>query len=1497
MIDLNFSRIRNHDGSQDNGFEELVCQLAHLSPPENAKYFVRKDGAGGDAGVECYWKLSDGSEHAWQAKYFLEALDSSQWAQISESVEAALKKHPTLKKYYVCLPRDWNDSRKLGRGGKPVNSAWDKWQEHVKVWQGMAELRGMDVDFSYWCKHEISLLLQRDQAEFAGRARYWFGGAILGQAEFERLAIKSKTALGDRYTPEYHLELPIAKTFEALGETPSWWGDLERHVGKWVESISNAELSISKAIEALGRDEDGIKGQIDSVSERLLSGLRERTFLSYLEQYIEALESLKPLVLDMVNALLDVDHSKGESTFDQIRSDFYRFENATRELLRYLKSNPCQAALHKSVLLDGEAGIGKSHLLCDVVFSRLQNMLPTVFMLGQHYCGGCPVSALKELLDLSQVSNEEFLGALDAAGEAKRCNALIVIDAINEGNSRGDWPLFVSGLLSDLKRFRHISVVVSCRETYVEWLVPENVIGKLLVKVTHSGFKGFEHRAASNYLSRQGILKPSAPIISPEFTNPLFLKTCCNAILEQGLTAFPKGLTGISSLLDFYIRSVEKSISKIKRYRLGERVAESALRALALKLYPNHQFGLEVSKAVSVINGFDSRPNVGDTLFDLLLHEGVLSEDVIFDEVTERRDKVVIRFTYERFSDYFIASSLVEPLKYDDLVGSFSEDGVFSPILNSGSYFKYVGILSAISIIIAEKFSVEIVDLLSDEMANDDWLFDQIFVDTLQWRAPSSFTNRTNELLNSIPESGFSSRRLDILMALSTEPSHPWNAELIHRNLCSMDMPNRDKIWSAHVALSDSEESEEEGESIERALIDWACFGSLEGVENERIRLCAIILIWMTSSTNRKVRDQSTKSAVRILAFVPDLLIPLLDKFSVVDDAYILERLYAIAYGVVTNCSDENALSRVSKWVWDKQFSNGRPFPHLLLRDYARGLVEYAHFKGVLDSSINIDSVRPPYESCWPLSIPSDNELKELIGEDFSYSIRSSLMGFPGDFGNYTMSCIHDWSPSAIASGVPQTVHDLQLKFADDCLQGELKERFVAFLDSKKNEESKPFDFKKVKIEFVAKKKDEKPSEFEALKDEIAKTLDEEQKEYFRWAIGLGRANSLGAFSRKAAQRWICRRAFELGWRKELFEDFEKYYLSYSGRSEPSIERIGKKYQWIALYEFLAHLADNCCYIDPGYGDVDYSQYFGPWQIHKRDIDPTLKLRATGDTGWDKWEKEYWWQPFVFNFYGEAINEIQQWLWDEGNVPDFERLLKVSDKEENSWLVLKAFSNWKKDPVGDNEKIPSQDAWYRVNSCIIHKSELDRVIAAVKGRNLCDPSVLKNVSTGGQGFFREFPWHPVFKDIIGWSADFNLRPNVDVKNLVPVSEYEWGDGGRDKSLESSISIYLPARELVEGLNLFPSMSLPGYWFCGQNNLVFYDPSVSEKGPSVGLIRTDYLYHWLEENDLQLVWLVGGEKQLFTHWASEFYGRLVYSGIYTLSDKGVDGALWFKREEP
>lgn len=1494
MIDLDFSRIRNHDGSQDNGFEELICQLAHLSPPEDADFFIRKDGAGGDAGVECYWTLKNGAEYAWQAKYFLQKLEASHWKQITKSVETALTKHPKITKYYICLPGDWNDSRRSG--AKTILSSLDKWQEHVAKWEAFAKYLGMDVEFCFWGKHEISLMLQRDTPEFSGRARYWFDAPVLSNEVFERLANKSEATLGERYTPEYHLELPVAEVFEALGNTEHWWKKIHEQIDAWIESTSKIEDAILKAVDQLGEEYD-IRPLVIEIIGLIRSGYKKRIFVDKIDDYLGLLNQLEPKIQKIVSALLDISDKDNEKVFDSIRRGFYGFESITHRFIYFLKNKSSQAARLESVLLNGEAGIGKSHLLCDVSLSRLEDKLPTVFLLAQHYSGGNPLQFLKESLDLNGISNEEMLGALDAAGEASKANTLIVIDAINEGNSRDDWQYQLTPFLVEISRFRHISVVVSCRSTYLDWLAPDEQVGKLAVKVTHSGFKGFEHRAAAKYLSRQGIVKPSSPVTSPEFTNPLFLKTCCKAMRDQGMTAFPKGLNGITSLFDFYVDSMEKTIARIKHYRPGENVVRKALEALADVLYPDNQFGLPICEAVKLINKHDTRAGHGDSLFEVLLHEGMISEDCIYNKTTGKSDLIVVRFTYERFSDHFIALALVEDIKDEEIDNAFLDGGVLNSLVKNDSYYEYTGILSALSIIVAEKYNRELVDLFPENIPSRDWLFDQVFIDPLQWRSASSFGERTLEILNSISNETFYSPSMDIILKLCTEPDHPWNAEMLHKNLIRRKMPDRDLFWSTHITISDHEEDKGEPETVVRSLIDWACFGELDQVEDERVRLCAIALIWMTSSSNRKLRDQATKSVIRLLTWKSSLVVGLLDKFHDVDDLYVAERLYAIAYGVIINLQDDKVIPEISNWVWQKQFSNGNPTPHLLLRDYARGVMECAYYKRLLDSVITPESFRPPYSSEWPLEDPTEKEIKDMVGDEFSSSIKSSIMGFPGDFGNYTMGCIHDWSPTSIDKEQPQTAGELQLEFSE-LLEGELKDRFLKYLEDQMKKDIREMDWHElIEISLRGHDTESEPSAYEVLKKDIEASLNSKDKEYFRWLMGLGRLNSEGSFSRKKAQRWVCKRAFDLGWTKELFEDFERFYTGSRGRSESVVERIGKKYQWIAFYEYLAHVADNCIYIDKNYSDVDHSKYYGPWQLHKRNIDPTYWMRKTGDNGWGEWDKTFWWWPYKFPFHGETVEEKQAWLWDESIVPPFEHLLEIEDKNGFKWVVLKGFSNWKKESDDGNEKNPYQDAWYRVNSCIVRKDELDQLKEALNGSGLGDPSVLRPDSTGHQGFFGEYPWHPIYKDMEEWSTSLGFGVEAKIENLIPSVVYEWEHRSSDYSIDASISIYLPSKTLIEELDLHPEPQKFGTWVNNDKKTVFFDPSVESAGPSAALVNKEILLSWLESNDLCLVWLIGGEKQIFTRWAHEFFGRLNFNGLYVLGEKGVTGQLWFEREEP
>lgn len=1478
-MEINFSNIRIHDGSKNSGFEELVCQLAHLQQPDNGKIFVRKEGAGGDAGVECYWVLDDDSEIGWQVKYFPDGLNSSRWQQIDESVSTALKKHPNLNHYVVCLPFDKADSRKKGRGGKQVVSVEDKWLEHVQKWGNQAKEVGRDIEFSYWGKHEITTFLAIDDPLYSGRALYWFNEPFLGSEIFRNIAKRSQDSLGDRYSPEFHVELPIARSFDGLCLNSSWWELLRekqselKNAGSDVVSFLNKENKNGKTL-LDGEKIDSLNEQIYAIVDEFGKGIANKDFHKRISRISSLIEQLSKLYAEVYKGVNNTDWSERN---DNARTSLYQLSSVIDKLASFVKQKKAISSQTKSALLYGDAGIGKSHLLCDFSLHRINENLPTLFLLGAQYCGGNPTGFIKESLDLQSYRSSQVLGAIDAAGEASGARALIVIDAINEGNHRDDWYNHITGFLSELSQFPNIAVLFSCRSTYLNYILPDSAGESLLPRIEHYGFRGHEHRAAEKFLSQQGISKPSAPILAPEFTNPLFLKTCCRALRQNEQSSFPKGLNSISSLFDFYVESIEKIVAKKKRFNPQENIIKSTLIDIASKLLPDNLEGLPKKDARILVNNYDPNPSIEGSLFDILLDEGILSEDTSYKN--GQRGNLIIRFTYERFSDYFIAQELVGEI--EDIEMAFSDGGAINGLLKRNGYYSVAGIFEALVIIVAERFNIELEDLLPDDVEIRKRQLDETFQNTILWRSPSSFSERTLEILNNLVGHSYSHPAFEVLLKLSTEPEHPWNAELLHKNLIDKKIAERDHFWSIHIAHGDSSEEDDEYESVIRTIIEWSHSGEIESVEVERIRLCAITLIWFLTTPNRRIRDRSTKSLVRILSSYPKLVKDLLCEFSKLNDTYLTERLYAVAYGVVCNTDNRDVIKEIADVTYKLIFKDNKPIPHILLRDYARGILEYSLHQGLLSSEIIPEQFRPPYKGSPELENPSKKEIEEIVGDEFSSRIKSSLMGFPGDFGNYTMGCVDNWSSTSVSLSKAESGFEIKKRFAAELLNGDVQKEYLGKIEPLKPDNTSY-----------------SPEEFD---NRVKAQLDDVQQEYYRWLSGISNDRP-AAFSKKWAQRWVCKRAHEFGWSEELFARFERMcsHGRGGGPSGGTMERVGKKYQWMAFHEFLARLSDNYHWINRGYGDIpDDDIYEGPWQINKRDIDPTIWARQSGEYKTYHNKQCTWWQPYSFPFPNDNdLATKTSFLWDEEILPDFHELLQRTMPIKNSsWLVLCGFWSENKKNLDEDSKSPNLDGWFRINSVFIRKGDYDSLAQGVEGKTLCDPYVVRAPSTQHEGFLGEYPWHTIYRHISGWrEPEEAFRDQIAVKRFIPFAKYEWEDGGYDSSLNSSLYFHMPAKELIQDMGL---VRPPGQWgnWEHKGKLAFFDPSLEEYGPSYALMRTEILQKWLEDNDMEIVWLIGGEKQMFSSGADKFFGRLVYSGLFKYEDGKPVGSIWCNREEP
>lgn len=105
--------------------------------------------------------------------------------------------------------------------------------------------------------------------------------------------------------------------------------------------------------------------------------------------------------------------------------------------------------------------------------------------------------------------------------------------------------------------------------------------------------------------------------------------------------------------------------------------------------------------------------------------------------------------------------------------------------------------------------------------------------------------------------------------------------------------------------------NEEQPESKPRTLINWALFADLSfadlsDVEDKRIRLLSYTLLWMTTTSNRKVRNQANKS---ILSLCP----PIVKELHDVDDLYLKERLYVATYSVVCNINNLGKIIEIAE--------------------------------------------------------------------------------------------------------------------------------------------------------------------------------------------------------------------------------------------------------------------------------------------------------------------------------------------------------------------------------------------------------------------------------------------------------------------------------------------------------------------------------------------------------------------------------------------------------
>ena len=1186
-----------------------------------------------------------------------------------------------------------------------------------------------------------------------------------------------RATAGPRYSPELRVGTPLHDVFEALCTTHQWLASVRARGRKLTKLLTR----FLDCVKERGEDRFGtpfpehLRGAGNAVAGPVRRvGVAFDAILDHSQggapaAVAAAATAVLPQVREL-HAALRADFEKRHGVEAADSASFRQFQAeyqlsfpaanldtardlvaALEELEMWGRSGPGRSAGSKGILLVGGPGVGKTHGICDIARDRFERGLCTVVMFGEQFTSGDePWERIRQLLGMGPIGRDEVLAILDATGEASGGNLLLCIDGLNESRPRSYWRNWLGSLAAQAARYPHIRLCVSCRSTYEPLAVPQ---GHGLERVEHLGFAGLEFAACRAFFAHYGLEPPVAPSFHPEFSNPLFLRLACETLVAAGDRKMPSGWHGLNTALQAFLREKNRSFSIEYERDVRDRVPQRALQEFMAEVERTHKAYLCWSDAVAVIGRVQPQGLVGPPVLEWLVRAGLLIADVNPEDPNPDSEEVV-RVAFERLGEHLFAARLLTNVKPGELTKAIESGPLKFAFASPEAVLENRGLVEALSIQVPEHPDVsrELVDVLPQGGPRTAVL--RATVSALPWRDPEHMSARTQQIvLEGLTTRGYGHEVLDNLLAVATQETGP-DALWLHGSLSRQHMPGRDGFLCGYL-----HERAGVASAVERLLRAPFEVEAADISEPVCVRW-ATLLLWFCVAADRRVRDRATKGLVAITQARPKVWATLIEQFASVDDEYVVERCFCAAYGALLRSRDHNAEREVAAAAYAAVFTDSAEMQNALIRDHARCIIELAAHDGVLPSDIDLKTVRPPYRSEWPLSIPSEKEVEKYAEARREYPklYRSCL---DDDFFIYTLNAVEPYEQ---------------------------------------------------------------------------------------------------AVSRKCMGRWILNHVVQdLGYGGKALASYDGHmvYTYGSGRGRPGwAERIGKKYQLIALSRLAARLADN---VKPKKGRSWEPKVKGVPLVYARgrDIDPSLLAPGPQPPH----ECAVWWLPVDYDFAAVENQSKAEWATSSADVPSSEAMLQPLPRDDGGeWQLLEGYPTWstRRRDEEDDSSSGYRRVWTQIRGYLVKRKSAERVFKWMAKQHFMGGWMPEGADFH-EGYVGEYPWGTLFTmypDRWHGRGDSNKAP----ARLVPVCNSVLASYEEDAFQSGTINVHVPARVFFEGERLHWD-GLSGY--CDEaNHLRFLDPSVGEPGSPALLVDRSYLLDFLRRQDLAIVWSVLGMKTVF-----------------------------------
>ncbi|NQY06732.1 MAG: hypothetical protein HRT68_11240, partial [Flavobacteriaceae bacterium] len=1395
---INWENLKPYRSDQKKSFEELCYQITHEEYKSEGILSSIDDSGGGD-GIEFYIEFQNGDIWGWQCKFFGRFDEGGAKEQIKKSLQKAYRVHGVnLKKWTLCSKlsltpneRDWfyNKLEKTTRNSEQIlpddhSVSLDHWGESeilnfLRTYQDIHRYFFTDKVLGIdWFKKKFELILTSSVI----KAKYLNGLHIEGQADMsiaqvmcdERLIkqIEEHAAELDieEFANEFSVRIKAIQNNENVNGFINDYESVKTYVlsADIPEIINRGNQFISKSIEYIEKEEFT---ELDLLIEKMKSYSKE------LDKVYEKYSDFK--LLDKIpNIHWDTEETEENDDLkkkikecrETILGPYFTLRNyvdSYKYIFYYFEFRSLNE-LH----ITGKASKGKTHLAVNTIEYQINKNKPALFLFGKDFKNDLPFrEQLRTLLDIPVNWNvSDFLGALNVAGRTYNTKAILLIDGLNEAyHWKKIWSNDLEIFINEINQnYPNILFITTYRSSYEKVIFPENYF-----KYSQQNWNkkarvdGFEHfnldEAIDRYFDYYEITLENRSNALNSFKEPLYLKIFCEAKQGQKVSFQNEDLFDV---FDQYINKVNCNVlTKLEREpRFNKKFLLEKLNAISNKLWDHGKRDIDLTEVVPSI--------LSEEELIILENEDLL----IFRDFGESE---VVTFTYELLSGYFISKSVLNKISNIDEFNNFILGSKFSNELLERNTFHplYSDILRCFSVLAIKKYGLAFY-----KPSLNKKLLSNI--------AKALFEVRTNVVIK-IKEDGIkfitelfsknTNRSLLYNLFSNTEldNNHPLNMNLLSDLLFEIPMAERDLSWSEYIRIK---YGGLRGYGFKNFILDFEDASNCKESHSERMHLAAKKVMWFLTSTNRDMRDFSTKALYYYGRKYIENYLKLVLYSLKINDPYVSERMLASLYGIVIaefECkplSEENLelLQTIGTKLYDSLFKRYAEYSttHILTRDYARRIIDiaYKHCPKLFTTDEYLLS-QPPY------SIGGIREWGEFDYGERDYHYESPLRM---DFSNYTLGRI-----------VPNG-----------------------------HSYSNPPEKQKVRRQLY-------------------------------WRI------------------------YQLGWNFEDFGEIEKRVgedsYRYHRGEQPTVERYGKKYSWIAYFEIYGYREDN---------DLIKDKY-PDFRPSGADIDPTFpslpentlffKMDLLGDRDlplidWYK-KKEI---PLMSDYLcirNLEENDDTEWVCIEGMVSQIEK-----DSNRKSFVVIQAyiisneeyqdflyFLKDKESVYGNSNRLSENYYTYAGEMNTLNDSTYNNyhdIYFEIKRRK-------KSVKKREVGYYPKISFNEGDINIESpEEMEIEERIKKEFKVLSPVAGYNWesyhsktNEAGHQSVLSKELSFQLKLFSKPQSFDLFDVNGKLAY-----KKKRFYESYNSNH--NFEYLRKDLLIKYLEETNQRIVWKVWGEKQTY-----------------------------------